>query len=782
MKVTPTPVVARPELKTSVVLTHAYEIMGYVFDPAAPERSFVVELWLDGVPVRLERADLPDPDLAAQGVGDGRRRFVIALDAATLASACVAEVRLANSGEPVGSPLILVEAPLAPPAASPGEARWAGGLRISGWLPYDLRGAASVRALIDGEDIAQTRALDFVHVGAATPGGVARGFNLTLPMRLADGRLRRVRVLDADDRELPGSPCPVLAFPNGLERFLEGRAELGSERLRAGLFDRLLPQSWPFGDFAAWAKRFPPEPPATTAPGRIAVALIGESGVETSLATLAQAPGAEGVIGVLRPGAGVLSFAPADLKAFLDGEATDAEILVFAPSGARFHAQALPRLAQALAQYPEADLSYGDLVLTRDGAEWPLAFGAFDYERMIEQGYAAFAFAARARHVRAALERGASDLFRLFNSAFDAPGPIAITAAVHTPGFLIALDPPDPAKATLALLAATRSHLEARAINFIVEPRSCDLLPAVRVRRIPPTARTTIVIPSRNRVDLLRPCVDSLRRTLGKVAHEILVVDNDSADPATLDYLDEIAGAGVKVARASGPFNFARLVNAGAAVSSAEYILLLNNDVEARREGWLEEMLSRIAEPDVGAVGALLSFPGGGVQHGGVVLGPNLAAAHAFDERPDGDPGYGELLRVAHETSAVTAACLLTRRVLLRGLGGFDGTRYPVLFNDVDYCLRLRASGRRVVFTPHAHLTHHAGASRGRDKPFDGRHRHQRDLDNLRYAWGEALADDPFYSPLLALDTPYGGLAWPPRPCAPRLPRIAAARVAPPGF
>ena len=166
--------------------------------------------------------------------------------------------------------------------------------------------------------------------------------------------------------------------------------------------------------------------------------------------------------------------------------------------------------------------------------------------------------------------------------------------------------------------------------------------------------------------------------------------------------------------------------------------MLLNNDVEAVREGWLEEMLSRAAEPDVGAVGAKLTYPSGGVQHGGVVLGPNLAAAHAFDERQDRDPGYGELMRVAHETSAVTAACLLTPRRLFRAIGGFDGTRYPVLFNDVDYCLRLRAAGKRVVMTPHARLIHRAAASRGRDKPFDGRHRHQRDLDNLRMSWAEA--------------------------------------------
>ncbi len=784
MKLTPSPSATRTAaLETSAALTREREIVGIVFDPAAPEREFVVELWLDGLPVRLERAHHHDSELALRGAGDARKRYVFALDAETCEGARVAEVRLANTGEPVGAPLALAEAPFAPLATPPGEARWVGGLSISGWLPYDPGRPGRVRALIDGEEAASAPALAFVHVGASAPGGVARGFELTLPGRFADGRLRRVRVLDAEDREIPGSPCPVLAFPQGLERFLEERADLGAERLRAGLFDRLLAQSWPFHDYAAWARTFPAAAAAPGRQARIAVALIGETGVEASLLSLAQAPEAQGVIGILRAGAGAMTFDAADLLTFLDGDAADAEIVVFALTGSRFQACAIGRLAEALARFPDTDLAYGDLLIGDGrGGDWPLAFGAFDYERLIEQGYAAFGFAARAAHVRAGLAKGAADLFRLFNSAFDEQGRIAARPAVHAPGFLMTVDMPEAGRMTATLHAATRAHLEARQVNFIVEPRASDLLPAVRVRRIPPTARTTLLIPTRNRVDLLEPCVESLRRTLGKVAHDILVLDNDSTDPETLDYLDRIAAEGVRVAHASGPFNFARLVNAGAAISSADYVLLLNNDVEARREGWLEEMLSRLAEPDVGAVGALLSFPGGGVQHGGVVLGPNLSATHAFEERPDGDPGYGEALRVARETSAVTAACLLTRRVLLRSLGGFDGSRYPVLFNDVDYCLRLRATGRRVVFTPHAHLTHHSGASRGRDKPFDGRHRHQRDLDNLRMSWAEALADDPFYSPMLALDAPYSGLAWPPRSQAPRLPRVAAPKYGPAGF
>ncbi len=217
--------------------------------------------------------------------------------------------------------------------------------------------------------------------------------------------------------------------------------------------------------------------------------------------------------------------------------------------------------------------------------------------------------------------------------------------------------------------------------------------------------------------------------------------------------------------RVPGPFNFARLNNRAAEAASGEVLCLLNNDIKALDSGWLEEMLSRLAEGDVGAVGALLLWPSGVVQHGGVVLGPKFEApAHAFRDRMEGEPGYGDMLRVARECSAVTAACLATRREDYLHVGGMDEVSFPVNFNDVDYCLKLRALGRRIVFTPHAKLMHLESASRGADRGSDRRPRFERELRNLRAKWGETLASDPYYNPMLGLDSaPFSALASSPR-------------------
>ena len=237
------------------------------------------------------------------------------------------------------------------------------------------------------------------------------------------------------------------------------------------------------------------------------------------------------------------------------------------------------------------------------------------------------------------------------------------------------------------------------------------------------------------------------------------------------------------VLRVEGEFNFARINNRAAEAARGEVICLLNNDVKALDDQWLDEMLSRIAEDDVGAVGALLVWPSAVVQHGGIVLGPQFSAAHAFNDRIASDRGYSDLLCVAHECSAVTAACLVTKRRDFLETGGMDEVRFPVNFNDVDYCLKLRATGKRIVFTPHAKLVHVESASRGADVRPDQKERFERELQNLRAKWGATLAADPYYNPMLSRDPiPFSALAWPNGPMDPRINHLPVPIQIPPGI
>ena len=259
----------------------------------------------------------------------------------------------------------------------------------------------------------------------------------------------------------------------------------------------------------------------------------------------------------------------------------------------------------------------------------------------------------------------------------------------------------------------------------------------------------------------------------------MIVIDNDTSDPETLEYLEAIKSERVKVVPLSGSFNFAQLINQGAAHARGEFVLVMSNSLSALETGWLEEMLSRAAESDVGAVGAALLWPSGVVQHGGMVLGVGFAPVPAFGERIDGDPGYADQLIVAHECSGVAGGCLLTPRSTFLDVGGFDGVRFPLEYPEVDYCLRLRSRGFRVVLAPRARLRSRESARNRERQTQSAVARHE--LARLRSRWGEVLIEDPCYSPLLSLNAaPYSGLAWPPRNLAPRLPKSAPPRPFPP--
>ena len=272
------------------------------------------------------------------------------------------------------------------------------------------------------------------------------------------------------------------------------------------------------------------------------------------------------------------------------------------------------------------------------------------------------------------------------------------------------------------------------------------------------------MVPTRNAHALVETCVRSVRRLTAYSPYEIHLVDNGSDVPDAVAAFEALARAGdVVLHRDPRPFNFSALNNAAVRGTDAELVCLLNNDVEALHPEWLEEMVSVALQPGVGAVGAKLFYPDGRIQHGGVLVGLYGAADHAYAGAPGSAAGYAQQLLVRREVSAVTAACLVMRRALYLEVGGLDEEAFPVSFNDVDLCLKLRECGYRNVWTPHARLMHHESASRGKSLRPEQKARADRELAALRSRWPQALRDDPYHSPNLTLDSKVPRLAWPPR-------------------
>jgi len=772
-----------PGLRTAFYRSGERRFSGFVVDTRDLSRRFAVEIFVDGYPVQLIRSDVYVQQLMNEQIGNGCYGFSCALSDAVVSDGASVEARLANLGAFVGSPISLSEVSEEPRVHSArGMIRWLGGLRFSGWISKDQESAIG-NILVDGTLITKVHASRWCHVGTLEADARAvPSFDFWLPARFADGNAHHLSLVDDVGEYIGEGPVAFVAYADGLREALAGDGLSEQEGLRAQLLDRLLPMSVPFADYQRWRERLPVLL-GSSVPLACAVIMVGAGATEDTLESLNEQTH-DRWVAVSMP----QTHDPLGLRAelaheFLMGDGADCDLVAFALAGTQFSPSGLQRIAAAFAEFPEAQVVYADLDLSSDdGSVWPLAYPAFDYERMLEQGYCAYLFAMRRRIAEQSLAAGASNLYRVFNSVLD-DGTVFSAHIVHLPGPLATLPLLDKSAAGLALIAATGAHLSHRGIQAHTAFRPGGILPAAHILRTYVRVQTTIIIPTRNRHHLLKTCIESIRPAAERVQAEILIVDNDSSDSDTLDYLIEIEGRVATVLRASGDFNFPRLNNRAAEAARGEVLCLLNNDVKALDDQWLDEMLSRIAERDVGAVGALLVWPSGVVQHGGVVLGPSFAAAHAFSDRIDSDVGYGDLLCVAHECSAVTAACLVTRRRDFLEVGGMDEVRFPVNFNDVDYCLKLRANGKRIVFTPHAKLTHLEAASRGVDLRPDQEKRFARELQHLRAKWAHVLAADPYYSPMLSRDPiPFSALAWPPERMEPRVNRPPVPIRIPPGF
>jgi len=314
---------------------------------------------------------------------------------------------------------------------------------------------------------------------------------------------------------------------------------------------------------------------------------------------------------------------------------------------------------------------------------------------------------------------------------------------------------------------AVQEHLDRTGIAAAVMPQHYGVY--LRTKYALPTERpiVSIVIPTRDRASCLQKCLDGIFERTDYRNYEVIVLDNESHEAETLEFLAELTKYDrVRVERIEGTFNYSRLNNRGVELSRGSFIALLNNDVEVINDDWLSEMVSRAMQPEVAMVGARLWYPNGTIQHGGVILGAGGIAGHAHVGLRRGEPGYFARANLAQNVCAVTAACALVRREVYLQLGGFD-ENLAVTFNDIDFCLRLREAGYRIVWTPHADLIHHESASRGFDDSTPKQIRFMAEVDYMNSKWGDMLQRDPFYNPNLSLGENLFTLAFPPRTTKP---------------
>lgn len=267
--------------------------------------------------------------------------------------------------------------------------------------------------------------------------------------------------------------------------------------------------------------------------------------------------------------------------------------------------------------------------------------------------------------------------------------------------------------------------------------------------------QVSVIIPTRNGITHLRPCIESLVHQTRYPNIDIMVMDNQSDDADTLAYFTHITQAyGVRVIPYNHPFNYSAINNTAVNEAKGELICLLNNDTEVIGTDWLDEMVSHLLRPGVGVVGAKLYYGNGLIQHAGDAVGPGGCADHLHNGLAVNEPGYQRRAVSAQELSAVTAACLLTHRDLYMALGGLDEEHLPIAFNDVDYCLRVRDAGWRIVWTPFAELYHHESVSRGKDVSQQQIARAKAELRYMKKRWRNVLKHDPAYNPNLSYERP----------------------------
>jgi GT2 family glycosyltransferase len=422
--------------------------------------------------------------------------------------------------------------------------------------------------------------------------------------------------------------------------------------------------------------------------------------------------------------------------------AADGDFVVPLRAGDELSEFALLRFAETLQTVPTAAILYGDedQMDDRRRRSRPWFKPKWNEELFLAQDYLSSAVAIESSLATKSAAASNADLAALLVHATAEARNI-----VHVPHILVhAGSSSHPAPSRAAIVGR---HVATKGATCVPGPYGTvkvewplpDKLPVV-----------SMIIPTRDKLDILRPCVESLLDRTDYPDFEMLIVDNGSVETATAKFFDELRrNERVRVLTYDRPFNYSAINNFAVRQARGTFVCLLNNDTEVVEPAWLTELMRYAVRPEIGAAGAKLLYQDGSIQHAGVVVGIGDAAGHAHRFLPAGEAGYFRMAHVAQFVSAVTGACLLVEKSKFEAVGGLDEEKLAIAYNDVDFCLKLEAAGWRNVYVPHAVLVHHESKSRARDMAPSQFERYVRELAVLQERWGTKTYQDPLHNPNL---------------------------------
>jgi GT2 family glycosyltransferase len=753
-------------------------LQGWALDPAKPDMRLVVEIYIDGNSVAFAKASEFHP---AASAGDDFNGFAVQLRESWLAGAKTISARVANHEEWLDGTIQLPAPSPSEPAPVASQVWHTGGLKVSGWA-FDANDpnrtvTVTVRT---GTEIVATVSADRLHHALTYKASRKHGFELDLPWALADGQVHTLEVHNDLGQPLTGSPLTLCCWPEGVEALLRNNAASVGDDAQVELLAKvarhqelLLPKSAGFHHYAEWFEVFQKAGPLNTELKSICGVLIiseGDAQMDAvSQLSISQQRYPAAAIEVV----GSSDVLPGLQRLFEQG----CDSIVPLISGDRLAPHALDHLIPLLDN--ESAWAFGDCDCDGPAGERssPWLKPVWDVDLFI----GADVFSPGAIFATSTLEQAIESVQLSSDSTvanwYTMLAAVALVTenarltVVHLPKVIYhrhASRPTTPAD-------AVRCEAREATMAWLVD----SLAPGARIEPIvgfPGLLRASwplpdvlpkvsIIIPTRNQFKLLKACVEGVLRGTDYPNMEVIIVDNDSTESETLCYLSELKKRGVIVLPHPYPFNYPAVNNRAAEIATGDLICLLNNDIEILSKCWLKKMVSHLTRDGIGAVGAKLLWPNGMVQHGGVVLGTNSLAAHAGNKFLNEDSGYLGLNQLDHQRMAVTGACLLIKNSTYLQHGGMNEAVYPIAFNDVDLCIRLVASGLKLIWAADAILVHAESASRGKDTTTSKRSRADREQSSFAYRWIYSFASDSTYHPGLSSDYltgPYGGLALPP--------------------